>query len=142
MKNHNTGNVSITIYASSAKVWDHLTKPELIKQYFFNTNTRTDWKVGGGITFDGEWDGKKYQDKGTIIDIEQGKIIKYNYWSSISGIEDIPENYLIITYELFAGFNKTILTITQENIPTTEMKNHSEQNWMKVLKELKCQVEE
>ena len=142
MENNIIANVSITIYASATKVWDYLTRPELIKQYFFETQTTSDWRVGGSITFEGEWEGRKYKDKGTILEIEQGKMIKFNYWSSMSGFEDLPINYVILTYDLFAGFNKTILTITQENIQTEKMKEHSEQNWMKVLKALKNLVEE
>ncbi len=142
MENNIIANVSITIYASATKVWDYLTRPELIKQYFFETQTTSDWRVGGSITFEGEWEGRKYKDKGTILEIEQGKMIKFNYWSSMSGFEDLPVNYVILTYDLFAGFNKTILTITQENIQTEKMKEHSEQNWMKVLKALKNLVEE
>jgi predicted dithiol-disulfide oxidoreductase (DUF899 family) len=49
--------VSITLDAPAAKIWDHLTKPELIKQYFFGTDraleaidsnfTLLDWTVLG-----------------------------------------------------------------------------------------------
>jgi uncharacterized protein YndB with AHSA1/START domain len=35
-------NVSITIQAPMAKVWEHLTRPELIKKYFFGTQVETD----------------------------------------------------------------------------------------------------
>ncbi|MFI5171993.1 MAG: SRPBCC family protein [Chitinophagales bacterium] len=142
MESEFVANVSLTIYAPVTKVWDYLTQPELIKQYFFGTDTHTDWKEGSPITFTGEWEGKKYEDKGTILQLEPQKLIKYTYWSSMSGIEDKPENYVTITYDLYAGFNKTILTITQENIPTEEMKNHSEENWKKVLAGLKELVEE
>ena len=52
------------------------------------------------IKFKGEWGGKKYEDKGTILEMNYQQLIKYNYWSSISGIEDKPENYIIVTYQL------------------------------------------
>ena len=29
-----------------SKVWDALTKPEIIKQYFFGTDTITTWEKG------------------------------------------------------------------------------------------------
>jgi uncharacterized protein YndB with AHSA1/START domain len=58
-----TLNKSITINAPRQTVWDAITKPELIKKYFFGTNTVTTWKVGTPIFFRGEWEGKPYEDK-------------------------------------------------------------------------------
>ena len=141
MKSDITGSASITIDAPVEKVWEALTKPELIKEYFFGTNTETDWTVGSPIRFFGEWEGKHYEDKGTILDIEQNKLIQYSYWSSMSGIEDKPENYIVVTYDLFEEAGKTTLTVTQENIPDEKMKEHSEQNWKTVLDGLKKLLE-
>lgn len=132
---------SITLNAPAGKVWDALTQPELIKQYFFGTYASSDWKEGSPITFEGEWEGKKYKDKGTILKVEPGKLLRYNFWSSMSGIEDKPENYVIITYEVTDKDTATLLTITQQNIPTEEMREHSEQNWRRVLDGLKKLVE-
>jgi uncharacterized protein YndB with AHSA1/START domain len=134
--------VSTDINAPAEMVWKALTDPEIIKKYFFGTNTETNWKKGSPIRFHGEWQGKKYHDKGTILDIEEGKMIKYDYWSSMSGIEDKPENYVIITYELKPVDGKTRVEITQENIPDEKMREHSEQNWKMVLEGLKKTVEE
>jgi uncharacterized protein YndB with AHSA1/START domain len=141
MKTGITGKASINIDAPASKVWEALTTPELIKQYFFGTDTVSDWKVGSPIIFKGEWEGKQYKDKGTILDIVPRKLFRYKYWSSMSGIEDKPENYVDITYELAEKNDTTKLTITQENIPDEKMKAHSEQNWKKVLKGLKQLVE-
>jgi len=141
MKSKIKGQVSTNIHAPINKVWDALTKPEIIKQYFFDTNTFTDWKVGSPIKFKGEWEGKSYEDKGTILDIEKNKLIKYDYWSSMSGIEDKPENYAIITYKLMEKDDQVNLTIIQENIPDEKMKKHSEENWRKVLDGLKKLLE-
>jgi len=137
MKNNRTGKAGIRINAPVEKVWEALIRPELIKKYFFGTNTSTDWQPGSPITFSGEWQGKKYEDKGTIIDMQENRLISYRYWSEMSGIPDKPENYVTITYELSEENGKTMLMITQENIPTEEMKNHSEENWKKVLNNLK-----
>ena len=141
MKNNITGRVELEINAPVEKVWDALTKPDIIKQYFFGTNTITDWKVGSPIIFKGEWEGKSYEDKGTILEIAKNKMIKYDYWSSMSGIEDKPENYVIVTYHLKPMDTKTKLVITQENIPDEKMKAHSEENWKKVMGDMKKLVE-
>ena len=59
----------------------------------------------------------------------------------MSGIEDKPENYAPITYELRERDNGTDLTVTQENIPDEKMKEHSEENWKKVMTDMKRLVE-
>jgi len=141
MKSNITAQAKTEIAAPVGKVWDALTKPELIKQYFFGTQTTTTWEEGRPITFDGKWEGKSYHDKGTVLNFQKNKLIKYSYWSSMSGIEDKPENYMIVTYELVGSNGKAELTVTQENIPDEKTKEHSEANWKKVLNDLKKFVE-
>jgi len=132
---------SIPVNAPAAKVWQALTDPAIVKQYFFGTNVKSDWKKGSPITWEGEWEGKSYKDTGEILDIDPGKMLKYNYWSSMSGTENIPENYIDITYTLSEEDGKTTLTILQEKIKTEEAKQHSEQNWQWVFGKMKEMVE-
>ena len=141
MKSNISAKVKTNINAPLSKVWDALTKPEIIKQYFFGTDTITNWEKGSPITFKGEWEGKSYKDKGTVLDVQNNKLIKYSYWISMSGIEDKPENYVIVTYELSGSDHNVELSITQENIPDEKMKEHSAENWRKVLNDLKKLVE-
>lgn len=141
MKSNITGKTSIDINAPVPKVWEALTTPSIIKQYFFGTDAISDWKVGSPLIFKGEWEGKSYEDKGTILDKVPQKLFRYSYWSSMAGIEDKPENYVTITYKLSGKDNQTTLTITQENIPDEKTKKHSEENWNKVLGDLKQLLE-
>ena len=136
-----TATVSLEINSTVSSVWKALTDPELVKQYFFGTELVCDWKTGSPIFFRGEWEGKKYEDKGTILDIEKEKYIKYNYWSSMSGTPDIPENYSTITYELSSNGNTTVLTILQDGILDEERKKHSEQHWLYIMSAMKKLVE-
>jgi uncharacterized protein YndB with AHSA1/START domain len=141
MKTNIIASTTTKINTYPLKVWEALTTPSIIKQYFFGTDVTSEWKVGSPIYFRGEWQGKKYEDKGTILSVVPSKLFKYNYWSSMSGIEDKPESYLVITYELRATEEGTTLTITQENVPDEKTKVHSEQNWSKVLADLKTLLE-
>ncbi|MBC7885478.1 MAG: SRPBCC domain-containing protein [Saprospiraceae bacterium] len=54
MSTHFKTKYQTIIKASVAKVWDALTNPEVVKQYFFGTDLVTDWKVGSPIIFQGE----------------------------------------------------------------------------------------
>jgi uncharacterized protein YndB with AHSA1/START domain len=133
---------TIDINAPAAKVWQGLTDPELVKQYFFGTDLKSDWKEGSPITFSGEWDGKTYEDKGSILEITPGEYIKYSYWSSMSGTEDKPENYANVSYRVTEKDEVTTLEITQDGIKDEASKEHSEQNWQMVFGGLKKILEE
>ncbi|GAA4318949.1 SRPBCC family protein [Mucilaginibacter gynuensis] len=132
---------TVTFNAPKAEVWQGLTDPEIVKQYFFGTTLKSDWQVGSPITFSGEWDGNSYEDKGTILEITPGEYLKYNYWSSMSGQEDKPENYANVSYSLSEADGVTTLTITQDNIKDEAAKEHSEQNWQMVFGGLKKMLE-
>lgn len=136
-----TATSSVSIDATAAKVWDALTNPALIKQYLFGTNVETDWHEGSSITYHGEWQGKTYEDKGTIVKVEPEKLLVSTYWSSMAGKEDKPENYNTVSYMLEEDGAGTKLTITQDNIATEEEKEHSSQNWTMVLGAIKKLLE-
>ncbi|MCK6691214.1 MAG: SRPBCC domain-containing protein [Thermoanaerobaculia bacterium] len=126
-----------TIHAPVSKVWAALTQPELVKQYFWGTRLVTSWQPGTPIAFEGEWEGKPYRDKGAVLVFEPEKMLRYDYYSSWSDLEDRPENYQVITYRVKPKGNGTVLTVTQRNIDTLEKKIHSAQNWAALLMALK-----
>jgi uncharacterized protein YndB with AHSA1/START domain len=132
---------SIIIDAPSSAVWAALTSPATIKKYLFGTTVRTDWKEGSPIDYEGEYNGKKYHDKGVIKKIEPEKILQSSYWSSMGGKEDKPENYNLVTYRLSGQNGKTALTLTQDNVLSEKEKEHVTENWNTVLKKLKEVVE-
>ncbi|WP_294082563.1 SRPBCC domain-containing protein [Proteiniphilum sp. UBA5384] len=117
-----------TINAPLEKVWEALTNPAIVEQYFFGTELVTDWEVGKPIVFQGEWDDKKYIDKGEVLEYEHNKKLSYSFLSSWSGKEDLPENYLWVSYEVKSDGENTELTISQSNY-NEELAEHSDENW-------------
>jgi uncharacterized protein YndB with AHSA1/START domain len=132
---------SIIIHAPPAQVWKALTDPEMIKEYLFGTRVSTDWKTGSPIRYRGVWEGKSYEDKGTVLRIVPGRLLVTSFWSSLAGLPDVPENYKTVAYELAAENGRTRLTLSQDNNATEEEKAHSEGNWRMVLEGLKKIVE-
>jgi len=130
-------NKSIEIKAPVDKVWDAITNPEIIKQYFFGTTVICDWKVGSPIIFQGEWEGKSYQDKGFILDFDPKKILSYNYWSSFSGLEDKLGNYSLVTYDIEEKDGNTIINLVQQGFVGEQALQHAEKGWEMVLNKLK-----
>lgn len=129
--------VSTTIEAPVAKVWQALVTPEQIKQYMFGTNVVTDWQKGSPIVWKGEWEGKAYEDKGTILKLEEESILQYSHFSPLSGDPDLPENYHTVTVELSEEGDQTKVTLTQDKNENEEARQHSEQNWQMMLDGLK-----
>ena len=141
MKNNLIAETSISVDATPTQVWKVLTRTKLIKKYLMGTEVSTDWKEGSTINYNGEYEGKKYHDKGVIKKIEPEKILQTTYWSSMGGKEDKPENYNLVTYKLTNKGDKTVITLTQDNNSTEKEKEHSTENWKTVLMKLKEVVE-
>jgi uncharacterized protein YndB with AHSA1/START domain len=137
METKYVASAAVVINAPPLKVWEALTRPDLIQQYLFGTNVTTDWRVGSPITYRGTWQGKDYEDKGVVLQNEPGRLLISTYWSSLSGVPDVPENYKTVRYELAADGAGTRLTITQDNNDSQEESDHSEQNWNMVLDGIK-----
>ncbi len=141
MRENYSAKATIQIDASPAKVWDALTRPEMIRQYLFGTEVDTDWKVGSPIRYRGVWQGKPYEDKGQIIQVEPEKCLRSTFWSALSGDPDLPEYYKTVSYELIEKNGGTSLTVTQDNNASEDEAKHSEGNWLMVLEGLKRLVE-
>ncbi len=132
-----TARATTIIHAPVSKVWQALVNPEIIKQYLFNTDVVSDWKVGSPILYRGEWQGKPFEDKGKILQIEPEKLLVSTHWSPLSGVPDSPENYHTVTYSLSDKGDSTEVTLTQDNNASEEEIEHSEQIWKVVLDGMK-----
>ena len=141
MNNKFKAEVTGTINAPAAKVWEAFTTPRLLKQIFFGADVISDWKVGSSIIYKGEWEGKPYEDKGIILQFEPEKLLVTTHWSPLSGVPDVPENYHTVSYKLSGKGESTKLTITQDNNATEDEKIHSEQNWKMMLDGVKKMLE-
>ncbi|WP_291634829.1 SRPBCC domain-containing protein [Clostridium sp.] len=129
---------SIEINIGNSKLWDVLTNPKIIQEYLYGTQTITDWKIGSKIMFQGEFNGQKYCDMGVINENVLHELLSYSFWSSFSGLENRPENYSLITYNLESiDYNKTKFTWTQKGHPDEESCAHAETQIGELLKNIK-----
>ena len=130
------------IDAPPEKVWRALTDPQLIKKYMFGSEVRTDWKPGSPITWQGEFEGRKYMDKGEIIAVEPGRRLEITHFSPLTGQEDRPENYHRVSYGLQQTDGGTSLRLTQDNSSSAEEAEHSAATWQMMLDGLKKVAEQ
>lgn len=105
---------SILIHASIDRVWDTLTKPEETRKYMFGCETVSDWKVGSSLVWRGEYEGKVLDFvKGYILVLEPLKKLVYSTFDPFSTIEDIPQNYLHVSYKLEEIPEGVLFRVTQ-----------------------------
>jgi uncharacterized protein YndB with AHSA1/START domain len=133
---------TVRINGSATMVWNALTEPALIEKYMMGSKVISDWKEGSSITWKGEWKGKPYEDKGTILQLKPGTLLSYSHYSPLSGLPDTPENYHTVTIELAEAGESTSVSLSQNNNPTEEARQHSEKNWKMMLDGLKKLVED
>jgi len=131
----------MNIDASPVRIWEALIKPEIAKEYFFGAEIQTDWKEGSPITFKGEYNGNKYEEKGILLNVKPNTQLQYSHWSHFDGLPDTPENYRIWTFDITEKNGTTLLTISEDSIPTEKQKNRSDEFWKEVLLKIKKIVE-
>jgi uncharacterized protein YndB with AHSA1/START domain len=90
---------TIEIHAPASRVWTVLTDSAFIQQYMFGCVVETNWKPGSPLLWKGAADGHLYV-KGDVVAIDPPHRLEYTVLSADMKIDDIPENYLTIIYEL------------------------------------------
>src|SRR6478736_4931467 len=136
---------SIDIHAPVSVVWDVLTNPGLMKQWMaepeMELTIMTDWKVGNPIVIKG-FHHIKFENKGTVLQVEPHKVLRYNYVSSLSRLPDRPENYIVTEFRLTSIENKTTLTIMLSNFATDTIYHHTDFYWKGTIEILRKFAEE
>jgi uncharacterized protein YndB with AHSA1/START domain len=132
---------AIDIAAPATRVWAALTEPAQIKQYMFGSTVETDWRPGSAITWSGEYNGQRYQDKGQIVAIDPPRRLELTHFSPLSGAEDVPEDYHRLAYQLMSIEDGTRVQLTQDNNPDEAAAAHATQNWQTMLASLKRHID-
>ena len=129
------------IDATPARVWKALVDPEQIKEYMFGSQVVTDWQPGSSIVWKGDYEGKKYEDKGEVLEVEPNRRLKVTHFSPMSGQKDEPANYHTLTYDLEKRGDTTHVSLSQDNNVNKDEAKHSKENWGMMLTGLKRFIE-
>ena len=132
---------SVAVKAPASAVWEALVDPDTIPRYMFGAEVESDWRVGSPIVWTGEWQGKPFTDRGVIMRIEPNRVLEYSHFSPLSGKPDTPENHHTVHIELADRGEETVVTLSQDNNPTEQAREHSARNWQAMLDGLKMVVE-
>ena len=129
------------IEAPASRVWEALTDPDQIKEYMFGSQVETSWEVGSPITWNGEYEGRPYQDKGEVLTYDEPRELSVTHYSPLAGQDDKPENYHTLVYTLDEKGGTTSLALTQDNCADEQEAEQFSANWQQMLDGLKAHVE-
>jgi len=136
-----TATAQTDVAATPERVWAALTKPEQIAAYMQGSRVTTTWHVGSSITWDGEYDGRPYQDKGKVLTYDEPHVLSVTHYSPMLGQPDEPENYHTLVYVLTTSGDCTHLELTQDGCDSEEQAAQFSQNWQAMLDGLQAHVE-
>lgn len=129
------------VAASPERVWAALTDPEQIAVYMQGARVETTWEVGSPITWNGEYDGRDYQDKGEVLTFDEPRVLSVTHYSPMMGEPDVPESYHTLVYTLTADGDQTRVELTQDGCTDEAQAKQFSQNWQQMLDGLKSHVE-
>ncbi|HEX4221973.1 MAG TPA: SRPBCC domain-containing protein [Pseudonocardiaceae bacterium] len=129
------------VHASPRRVWAALTEPEQIAVYMGGSRVETTWTVGEEITWSGEYNGRPFKDKGTVLTYDEPNVLSVTHYSPLMGQDDKPENYHTLVYTLTADGDVTRLAMTQDNCADATQAEQFSRNWQSMIDGLKTFVE-
>jgi uncharacterized protein YndB with AHSA1/START domain len=115
-----TATSAVTINAPREVVWAAVTLAQYVRQWQYDSEVTTDWIVGHPIRFSAEWQGQSFEQWGTVLEFDAPTRLRYSLFAARPGLEDLPENYFTMTYELTDVEDATRLTFIQEDPRETE----------------------
>jgi len=149
MENGFTVESSIVIHAPVSKIWDLLINPKKIKIYLYGSDVITDWKVGSEILFTRDRlhpkapvSEKLIVDRGKILQVENEKLLRFSFYSSMEGYPDLAENYSVVSYILYKeSVNRFRLDYRRTNIPIEIEKRNQDKFMPGMMEQIKILAE-
>ncbi|MCI0157858.1 SRPBCC domain-containing protein [Leifsonia shinshuensis] len=134
----------VDVRAPRRAVWTVLTSSGANPEILMGAEVVSEWKLGSRIVWRGEWQGRAFEDHGRVIELddrdEPWRIV-LTHFSPLSGQPDVPENYHTLHFELEETPAGTHVTLDQDNNPTVEAAQHSQQTWETMLRGVKAVAE-
>jgi len=122
---------TVQVAAPAEDVWSVMVDPDA--RWMVGSRVTSTYTVGDPITFDGEWEGKPFQDHGEIVEVDRPRRLRYTHYSPLSGQPDVPESYHHLTFTLVEADGATTVTLEQDGNGSTDEVQHAEGLWRQVL---------
>ncbi len=132
--------IDTSINASPGKAWKLLVDPTRVGDLFWGSTVESDFRPGSPIVWKGTWEGKPFEDRGTIVAAEKDALLRYTHWSPSSG-PDVEANRNLLTWRLAPEGAGVRVSFSHENIATEAMRDHSRGMWNQMLARMKEMLE-
>jgi uncharacterized protein YndB with AHSA1/START domain len=97
-----------------ARVWDALTNPEKTRHYMYGCSINATWEMDSPVLWETEINGQTtVVVKGILLNIVRFKLLSFTVFVPDSGVSDMPENHITLTYTLNKEGDGTRLLIKQ-----------------------------
>src|ERR1700680_2170071 len=120
---------SIQINNTIDEAWKALVNPEIVEKYMLGSQQLSDWQRGSSIIWKKDFNGRRFVDKGEILEITPQKSLKYTHYSPASGKPDAPENYQTVLVTLKENAKGTTVELSSDNNASEKEKERTEQIW-------------
>src|ERR1700736_3423615 len=120
---------SIQINNTIDEAWKALVNPEIVEKYMLGSQQLSDWQKGSSIIWKKDFNGRKFEDKGVILEITPQKSLKYTHYSPASGKPDAPENYQTVSVTLQENAKGTTIELRSDNNASEKEKEMNEHIW-------------
>ena len=126
------------IETTPEKLWEALTSSEFSKRYWFNTELKTDWKIGAAFALK-----LKREDTditGEVLEYDPPRRLAYSFHPQHDGMGTEPPSR--VTFELEQQKDQVKLTIVHDGFePGSKAFAHISRGWPFVLSSLKSYLE-
>ena len=119
------------------EAWKALVNPEIVEKYMLGSKQLSDWRRGSSIIWKKDFNGRKFEDKGEVLEITPRQSLKYTHYSPASGRPDAPENHQTVSVTLKEKANGTLVELTSDNNASENEKAMTEHIWAYYLQGLK-----
>jgi uncharacterized protein YndB with AHSA1/START domain len=126
------------IETTPEKLWEALTNSAFTKRYWFDTEVRSDWKVGSPFAL---VMGDKITDTGAILEADPPRRLSYSFTHQLfEEMRHEPATKVVFTIEPHGGIVK--LTVTHEGfIEGSKLLGAVSKGWPAILSGLKSLLE-
>ncbi|MBR0693748.1 SRPBCC family protein [Bradyrhizobium lablabi] len=126
------------IETTPEKLWDALTRSEFTRQYWFDTEVRSDWKMGSPFAL---VMGGKTTDTGEILEADRPRRLAYTFRHELNE-EMRKEGATKVTFTLKPYDNLVKLTVTHEGFAVgSKLLDGISKGWPAILSGLKSLLE-
>src|ERR1700680_2784543 len=132
---------SIQINNTIDEAWTALVNPEIVEKYMLRSQQLSDWQKGSSIIWRKDFNGRRFEDKGEILEIAPLQSLKYTHYSPASGKPDAPKNYQTVSVTLQENAKGTTIELSSDNNSSEKEKEMTEKIWAYYFQGLKIMMD-